>query len=100
MESVSPDTFLLDYGQGMIRVGFDDGDRDADAYKLMAGDRLSVTGLIDDDFYEMTTVEASSVYVESLGTYFYASAADEEDPVIRVNAPVAKADGTPAVRSS
>ena len=88
VDSVSADTFLLDYGQGAITVEFDDGDRDADAYKLVPGDRVSVTGLIDDDFYELTTIDASSVYVESLGTYFYASAVDEEDPVVWVNAPI------------
>jgi hypothetical protein len=35
--------------------------------------------MVDDDFFETTTIEASSVYVESIGTYFYASALDEED---------------------
>ncbi|MEQ8517285.1 MAG: OB-fold nucleic acid binding domain-containing protein [Chromatocurvus sp.] len=91
VDSVSRDSFLLDYGQGVVTVEFDDGDRDADAYKLVEGDRVSVSGVIDDDFYELTTIEASSVYVESLGTYFYASAADEEDPMIVV---------TPLVTSS
>jgi uncharacterized protein YdeI (BOF family) len=85
---VSRDSFQLDYGQGEITVEFDDGDRDADAYKLVEGDRVNVAGVIDDDFYELTTIEASSVYVESLGTYFYASSLDEETPVIAVNTPL------------
>lgn len=34
---------------------------------------------VDDDFLELATIEASSVYVEELGTTFYASAVDEED---------------------
>ncbi|WP_162883824.1 hypothetical protein, partial [Chromatocurvus halotolerans] len=33
VDSVSPDSFALDYGQGVVTVEFDDGDRDADAYK-------------------------------------------------------------------
>lgn len=79
VESVSADQFLLDYGDGLITVEMDDGDRDADAYKLMKGDKVTVSGLVDDDFYELTTIEASSVFVENLGTTFFASAIDEED---------------------
>lgn len=81
VKSVSADEFELDYGTGTVTVEMDDGDRDADGYKLYNGDEVTVTGLIDDDFYEMTTIEASSVYVENIGTTFYASAVDEEDPL-------------------
>jgi uncharacterized protein YdeI (BOF family) len=79
VKSVTADSFTLDYGGGLITVEMDDGDRDADAYKLIAGDKVTVNGKIDDDFFQKTTIEASSVYVEKLGTYFYASPADEED---------------------
>ncbi|MFO7767068.1 MAG: hypothetical protein R6V33_11605, partial [Pelovirga sp.] len=78
VESVSADAFTLDFGEGVITVEMDDGDRDADGYKLLPGDKVTVSGMIDDDFYEQTTIEASSVYVENLGTTFYASAVDEE----------------------
>ena len=60
VESVSPNQFELDYGSGTVTVEMDDGDRDADAYKIYNGDEVTVTGLIDDDFYEVTTIEASS----------------------------------------
>lgn len=79
VQSVSKDRFTLDYGDGVVTVEMDDGDRDADAYKLLTGDKVTVSGRIDDDFYEMTKIEASSVYVENLGTTFFASAIDEED---------------------
>lgn len=88
VESVTADSFILDYGEGEIIVEMDDGDRDADGYKLLAGDKVTVNGMIDDDFFETTTIEASSVYVEKLGTFFYASAVDEEDRFITVTAPV------------
>jgi hypothetical protein len=39
---------------------------------------------VDDDFFETTTIEASSVYVEDLDTYFYASGADEEEVMTTV----------------
>ncbi len=88
VESVDADEFTLDYGGGSVIVEMDDGDRDADAYKLMKGDDVTVSGLVDDDFFETTTVEASSVYVDKLGTYFYASAVDEEDDFVTVQTPV------------
>ncbi len=77
--TVTADAFELDYGDGQITVEMDDGDRDADGYKLMQGDEVRVSGMIDDDFYNLTTIEASSVYVKNIDTYFYASAMDEED---------------------
>ncbi|REJ72301.1 MAG: hypothetical protein DWQ34_07030 [Planctomycetota bacterium] len=79
VESVSANSFELDYGTGIVTVEMDDGDRDADGYKFVKGDKVRVSGMVDDDLYETTTIEASSVYVENLGTYFYASAIDDED---------------------
>ncbi len=88
VNSVNPDSFILDYGDGVIKVEMDDGDRDADAYKLLAGDKVTVNGMIDDDFYETTKIEASNVYVENLGATFFASAVDEEDYMVTVNTPI------------
>lgn len=88
IESVTRDSFLLDFGEGVITVEMDDGDRDADAYKLLAGDKVTVSGMIDDDLFETKTIEASSVYVEKLGTTFYASALDEEDAYVTVANPL------------
>lgn len=84
VDTVAADTFTLDYGEGVIIVEMDDGDRDADAYKLLKGDKVIVTGKIDADLFESTTIEASSVYVENIGTTFFASSADEEDAGIVV----------------
>lgn len=88
VEKVSPNTFTLNYGDGLITVEMDDGDRDADAYKLVKGDRVTVYGKVDDDLFETRTIEASSVYVENLNTYFFASAVDEEDMFITATTPV------------
>lgn len=90
VESVGADQFVLEYedtdhyGEALITVEMDDGDRDADAYKLVPGDTVTVNGIIDDDFFELRTIEASSVHVENLDTWFYASAVDEEDTFITV----------------
>ncbi|MEQ8250120.1 MAG: hypothetical protein RLW61_16080 [Gammaproteobacteria bacterium] len=73
------DSFTLDYGTGRITVEMDDWDDYGDAHALLEGDHVTVYGMIDDDLFEKATIEAGSVYVESLNSYFYASAADEED---------------------
>lgn len=88
VQEVWPDSFSLDYGEGLVTVEMDDGDRDADAYKLALGDRVTVNGMVDDDFFETTTIEAASVYVENIGTEFYSSAVDEEDLFVRYSTPI------------
>lgn len=72
-------SFLLDYGEGMITVEFDDWTWYDDNHAILAGDDVTVYGIVDDDLYETRTIEASSVYVEGLNTYYYASPADEEE---------------------
>jgi uncharacterized protein YdeI (BOF family) len=74
----SADAFTLDYGEGVITVEMDDWDSYGDAYGLMDGDNVTVYGRVDDDLYELSTIEAAAVYVQNLNTYFYASSADEE----------------------
>lgn len=78
LRSPTPDSFLLDYGEASVRVEMDDWDNLGDAYGLHDGDQVTVTGRVDDGFYETTSIEASSVYVQNLNTYFYANSADEE----------------------
>jgi len=77
--SATADSFRLDYGDGMISVEMDDWDNFGDAYPLMDGDRVTVYGAVDNDLFEKTTIEAGSVYVEGLNTFFYANPADEEE---------------------
>jgi len=73
-----PDGFTLDYGKGTIPVEMDDWDWYDESSAILEGDKVTVYGEIDDDFFEIRSIEASSVYVENLGTHFYASSADEE----------------------
>lgn len=77
--AVAPDAFRLDYGEGLITVEMDDWDWYAEGTLLAEGDEVTVNGFVDDDLYELRSIEASSVYVNDLNTYFYASGADEED---------------------
>ncbi len=75
---VSADAFMLKTKDKTIIVEMDDSDWDADGYKLVKGDEVVVNGRVDRDFLERNKVEAGSVYVKNLNTYFYASSADEE----------------------
>jgi uncharacterized protein YdeI (BOF family) len=77
--AVTATAFTLDYGRGRIDVELDDVDRDPETFALRSGDRVTVRGRIDDDFFSAARVEASSVYVERLDAHFVASDVDEED---------------------
>ncbi|MHA6492859.1 hypothetical protein ACX0MV_06365 [Pseudomonas borbori] len=86
--SAAADTFVLDYGNGVITVEMDDWDWYREGYKMLSGDDVVVYGRIDDDIFEVAKIEAQSVYVKGLNSYFRANDADEEDLVFSVN-PVA-----------
>ncbi|MBN2418387.1 MAG: NirD/YgiW/YdeI family stress tolerance protein [Deltaproteobacteria bacterium] len=75
---VGSDTFLLDYGTGLITVEMDGLKWYKKDFKVIEGDRVTVRGKIDDDLFETTTIEADSVYDPKLGQFFYASPRDEE----------------------
>ena len=77
--SAKPDSFQLNYGDGTILVEMDDWDWYAEGAALKSGDKVTVSGRMDDELYEKKSIEAESVYLQGLNTYFYASATDEED---------------------
>lgn len=77
--SSGDESFKLDYGDGILTVEMDDWDVYGEAYSVVDGDKVTVYGRVDDSLYEQEKIEASSVYIEDLNTYFYASSADEEE---------------------
>lgn len=78
--SVLPGQFTLDHRTGTVTVEMDDWDPAyREAMPLRKGDQVVVTGAIDDNLYLRKRIEADSVFVNNLNTYFYASAADEEN---------------------
>jgi len=76
--STTADSFKLDYGEGLVTVEMDDWDWFEESGEVLPGDEVTVYGEVDDDTFESAKIEANSVYVDNLGTYFYASDADEE----------------------
>lgn len=77
--STQPTSFRLDHGAGVVTVEMDDHDFYDEARNLLVNDQVIVYGRIDDDLFERRSIEASSVFVEDLGTFFHASSVDEED---------------------
>ncbi|MGW8195797.1 MAG: DUF5666 domain-containing protein [Desulforhopalus sp.] len=72
-------SFELDYGQGIVTIEMDDWDWYRENYLFLPGDMVTVYGYVDDDLFENTSIEASSVYVSNLNTFYYADDDDEED---------------------
>lgn len=80
VSNVKAHSFTLKTGDRDILVEMDDHSNwIADGFKLVNGDEVVVTGRVDQDFLEKKKIEAGSVYVKNINTYFYASSADEED---------------------
>lgn len=76
--STTPSSFVLDYGSGNATVEMDDWDWFQEGRAINPGDRVTVTGRVDGNLMSRASIEARSVYVENLGSVFYASSADEE----------------------
>jgi uncharacterized protein YdeI (BOF family) len=77
--STTPTSFDLDFGSGRIGVEMDDWDWFQEGRALKPGDQVMVSGRIDKDLFERKKIEAGSVYVQNLGTHFFANPGDEED---------------------
>lgn len=77
--STTPDSFVLDYGKANVTVEMDDWDWYHEGRALAPGDKVVVSGRVDKDLWETNRIEASSVFVKNLNTYFFASGADEEE---------------------
>ena len=77
--SSTPSTFVLDFGSDTVTVEVDDWGVYAEGAALLPGDRVSVTGRVDENLFSSDTIEARAVYVKNLDTVYYANSADEED---------------------
>lgn len=80
--SAAPDRFVMDYGRGNVTVEMDDWDWYQEGRAINAGDEVTVNGRADANLFARKTIEARSVYVKGLNTFFYANAADEETPAV------------------
>jgi uncharacterized protein YdeI (BOF family) len=90
VESVSPAAFTFDYGDGLMTIKTDEWDTTPEGFQVAEGDMVSVFGAIDDNFYKESTIDASGVFVESRGTYYFSSTAGEKDTFISIATPLAE----------
>ena len=90
--SAAPDAFVLDYGAGNVTVEMDDWDWYQEGRVLKAGDEVTVSGLADQDLLLNKRIEARSVYVRNLNSFFFASSDDEESR--RASTAMAATSGT------
>lgn len=78
VQSVQDGSFTLDYGTGMVTVEVTDWGRFGDLRDRLSGKQVSVQGEVDDDLFGATRLEASSIYVKDLHTYFFTRAREED----------------------
>ena len=71
--------FELGYDDTSIIVETDSFLDWINTYQFVEGEEVTVLGKVDNDFWENASIEASTVFVDSLNTNLYASPADEED---------------------
>lgn len=76
--STTDNSFKLDFGQELITVDMDGWDDFGDAYPLTDGDKVTVHGNVDHDFFEKATIEASGLFIDGVNSFFYASSEDED----------------------
>lgn len=76
--AATPSGFELRHDEGSILVEVDDWDRRGEANGLLRGDEVVVYGRLDRNLFDPRSIEASSVYVQSFGVHYAASAMDEE----------------------
>lgn len=77
------DEFTLDYGHGQISVEMDDWEWYEDSVPVLAGDIVTVYGEVEQHLFVDASIEADSVFVQGMGTYFYA-APPEDRPTFTV----------------
>jgi hypothetical protein len=86
---MSGDTFLLDYGDGSITVEFDAGDYGVRQRGLLEGDDVMVYGIIDEELFDIKTIEASSLCIERLDLRLRSAGLSPESGGLTFTTPVA-----------
>lgn len=67
---VNDDEFTLRTRNGSIAVESDEVFDDENIYRLEPGDRIIVTGNVDDDFFESRKLEANAIHVDKVDVTF------------------------------
>jgi len=74
VNSVEEDSFTVDYGTNVIEAEFDDLFSNVEAdERLSPGDRVTVYGTVDDDWFEGRVIDVDTVYSSSSYTVYGAT---------------------------
>ncbi len=76
VRSASADHLSLSYGPDAVRVELEEIESWPED-EVKAGDRVTVSGRVDNDFYEGKTVNAAAVHVASLDRTFHGASEDQ-----------------------
>lgn len=72
IERLNDDDFVLDYGEDKVQVNLEDWDWGADIEdRLREGQQVTVSGTVDDDWFEKRELDADNIYVTTDYTYYY-----------------------------
>jgi uncharacterized protein YdeI (BOF family) len=71
VQSIDGDSFVLDYGEGTINVELEDWDWYPETSSGLVNETVTVSGMIDDDFFETAEINADSVYLDRLNSYYW-----------------------------
>ncbi|MBS3805317.1 MAG: hypothetical protein KGY54_12270 [Oleiphilaceae bacterium] len=85
------ESFILDYGKATVTVNVADWKWYRENNELIQNDKVTVHGRVDEKTYETAVIDAKSLYLEDLGTYFYSETVEDD----KVFSDFAKAPKTP-----
>lgn len=71
-------SFVLDYGKSTVTVDVNDWRWFRENFNKVEGRNVTVWGEVSGDLFESGKIKANSVYIEDMGTYFYAGSNEEE----------------------
>ncbi len=81
VSGITGERFTLDFDKGDILVEMDDWDMFEEIKLITIGDRVTVSGRLDNSLYEKKTIEALRVYSHNNNSYYYASSIDDEGDI-------------------
>lgn len=79
--AVSEDSFLFDYGEGLVRVEMDDWEWFDEDDQLRPGERVSVSGRADEDFFRDGVFDAEGLYAQERKTLYTRPPRDMEKDI-------------------
>lgn len=77
--SHTDNSFILDFGDGIVTVNTDNWDTVGDSWAVSDGDNVTVYGLVEAGFYQNKVINAGSIYVEDASTMVSAPVTDQQN---------------------